>query len=285
MSAKIYIVPDGGLANRFRAMVSGIYLAQKTGREPIIIWHRDDLCNASLADILQVNRIPARIIEPGRLAYSLFYETPRKRNLYLTRVLAPLRFDATYYDAFNLLPYCDNIEALYHEVKTSKGDILIVSGQEYYDFERDMYRNLIVPSAEVQARAAEIMQGRKAEVCFQIRRTDNAKSIAQSPVSLFFEKMGKIGDKSFFLATDDQTVKAEVRKKYGDRAIMNEKPAERHTRAGIIDAMAEILIMSRCDIIYGSAHSSFSVAASWLGPTRLEYLTLFAAQKDIMQRK
>lgn len=262
---KIYIVPDGGLANRFRAMVSGIYLAQATGKEPIIVWHQDSLCNAALSDILQAELIPAQIIYPGEIEYRLLFESPRKKNLFLPKVLAPLRFSKRYYDSVNLMPYCDNIEALRAEVEHTDGNILLFSGQEFYDFPRELFREIIKPSAEVIKRTEDIVKGHQPKICFQIRRTDHTMAIKQSPLQLFLSKMGAISDSSFFLATDDETVKAEVLNQFGSRTICNECPAVRSTRQGIIDAMAEIMIMSQCDVIYGSAGSSFPDVASWIG--------------------
>lgn len=268
-SNKIYIVPDGGLANRFRAMVSGIYLAQVTQREPIIIWHSDNLCNVSLSDILQVESIPADIMVPNEMCYRVVYESPRKKNLFLPRIFAPLKFKKRYYDATNLMPYCDNIEALRAEVEVTNGDVLLFSGQEFYDFPRELFREIIKPSDSVLQRAEEILGGQNPKTCFQIRRTDHSTAIEQSPLELFLDKMEEISGQTFFLATDDELVKSEVKKRFGDNVIFNEHPAIRSSREGIIDAMAEIVIMSKCDVIYGSAGSSFPDAASWMGDNRL----------------
>lgn len=269
-SNDIFIVPDGGLANRFRSMVSGIYIAKQTGRNAVIVWHKDNLCNADLSDILRVSDIPAQIIEPNELVYRLVYDMPRKRNFFLPKFVAPCRFEQTYYDGINLFQYLEDCMALHHLVKQAKGDVLFFSGQEFYDFPNEFFQQVIHPSAKVVKREQEIVKDHiYPEYAFHIRRTDHKQAIEQSPLQLFLNTMNNIGNEKFFCATDDDIVKQEVCRKFPHQVIFNETPATRSTREGIIDAMAEIMIMSKVRLIYGSAGSSFTEAANKLGDNQL----------------
>ena len=47
--------------------------------------------------------------------------------------------------------------------------------------------------------------------------------------------------------------------------IINEEPARRDTKEGMIDAFAEMMIMSECDLIYGSYASTYSKVAANYG--------------------
>lgn len=270
MSArKIYIVPDGGLGNRLRAIVSGIFLAREIDAVPIIVWHRDSLCNVALDLIIQTDKLPARIITPPEHAYRALYEIPRRRNLMIPALLAPMKFSLRFYDEVNLRPYCDDCPALLELVKKTGGKSLFFSGQEFYDFPRELFREIICPTNEVISRATEILAGRNPEFTVQIRRTDHLIAIERSPLDLFLNIIRQKGSLPFFLATDDQEVKRIVTSEFPDRVIINLSEANRGSSDGLIDAMAEIYIMSLTRRIYASAGSSFPVIAAWLGSVPL----------------
>lgn len=270
MSArKIYIVPDGGLGNRLRAIVSGIFLAREIDAVPIIVWHRDSLCNVALDRIIQTDKLPARIITPPEPAYRALYEIPRRRNLMIPALLAPMKFSLRFYDEVNLRPYCDDCPALLELVKKTGGKSLFFSGQEFYDFPRELFREIICPTNEVISRAKEILAGRNPEFTVQIRRTDHLIAIERSPLDLFLNIIRQKGSLPFFLATDDQEVKRIVTSEFPDRVIINLSEANRGSSDGLIDAMAEIYIMSLTKRIYASADSSFPVIAAWLGSVPL----------------
>ena len=74
----------------------------------------------------------------------------------------------------------------------------------------------------------------------------------------------------FYLASDDTGVKDEFLRRYGRGTILTmDRPVARNTADGMEDALAEMIVLSRCRIVYGSYWSSFSEAAALLGGTRL----------------
>lgn len=267
---KLYIVPDGGIGNRLRAIASGIYLAHATQSEPTIVWHKDLLCNAGLEDIIDVNRLPARITTPTETVYRCVFEVARKRNLLIPALVAPLRFSRRYYDETNLISLCDDCEKLQNEINQTNGDVLLFSGQEFFDFPRDFFRSIFHVTPAVAQRASEILQGRYPKFAIQIRRTDHRMAIENSPEALFIDRIKEYDDSSsFFLATDDNMVKERFRTLFGERAIMNATEARRDTPEGIVDAMAEIRIMAQTERIFASLGSSFPEIASWMGNVEL----------------
>ena len=78
----------------------------------------------------------------------------------------------------------------------------------------------------------------------------------------------------FYVASDSLSDKLDLKKQFGDRVIMSLKEAQRENVNGIIDALVELYILSRCKKIYGSSHSSFSILAAELGGVELEILSL-----------
>ena len=57
---RLFIDLQHGLANRLRALASAAVIAQKTGRELVVIWRPDAHCEARAGDLLQ---LPWPVIE------------------------------------------------------------------------------------------------------------------------------------------------------------------------------------------------------------------------------
>ncbi len=267
---KLFIVPDGGLGNRLRAIASGIWLARAAKCEPVIVWHADAMCQVNLDDILNTEHIPARVITPGKAIYRSLFEIPRRRNLYLPALLSPMRFGRRFYDNRNLMAYCDDAPELLRASIQAAGDLLFFSGQEFFDFPRDFFRQIFHVSSDVVRKAEAILREKRPRIAVQIRRTDHDVAIENSPEDAFMEKLSELShDDCFFLATDDEDVKARFRVRYGPQLITNATEARRDTREGIMDAMAELWIMAQTERIYGSLGSSFPEVAAWLGGAEL----------------
>ncbi|MCM1028969.1 MAG: hypothetical protein NC342_06240 [Pseudoflavonifractor sp.] len=271
---KLYVVPDGGLANRMRVIAGSIVVAEMTCRRLVIVWNRRKLCNADYDDLFEPSFINRHIVRPDKLSFSLRYEIPRKRNLYTSAIYQRVRFRKTYLDGINIEPYSGNGDKLIDEInRLGDGDIMIFSGLHFCDYPLEIYREIFTPSEAVEQRIAEILNGQKPSVACQIRRTDHTEAIKYSPLSEFIDTMDQWmsdhpGEK-FFLATDDQTIKAEFHHRYGRSVIFNPDRARRDTVGGIIDGYAEMMIMARCPLIYGSVWSSYCEAAAEMGGGRL----------------
>ena len=81
MNKSLYIVPSGGLANRMRAIACGIYLADKLGFKPEIIWRRNWEIGAAYSDLFAESPTTRLVTDAGFLRYNLIYEIPRKKKL------------------------------------------------------------------------------------------------------------------------------------------------------------------------------------------------------------
>jgi hypothetical protein len=115
-----------------------------------------------------------------------------------------------------------------------------------------------------------------AGVGVQVRRTDNAMAIANSPLELFTARMRELlatdDTTRFFLATDDVNVELELKLTFGDRIISPPKDLSRQTIAGIQAAVVDLFVLAGTGRILGSYWSSFSEVAAWMGDIPLEVI-------------
>lgn len=273
MKPVIFIVPEGGLANRMRAIASAVTLGRNIHREVRIIWHKDNLLNADFGEIFNKNQLHIPLIETGNLSYNLVYEIPRKKNLFISGLTSCI-LNKKHIDLIR----CENEKALEEEIDSIKKDVIIHAGIEFIQYDRKLLKDLFSPSSAVISAKDKILAGETPEFGVQIRRTDNLKSIKNSPVHLFesvvSQELAKNGSLKFFLATDSETIKELFGKKYPENIIMNDNPARRDTSRGIIEAAAEMYILAGCKKIYGSYWSSFSEVASQIGDNELEVLKI-----------
>ena len=264
----LYIVPCSGLANRMRAIASGVTLARETARVPVVIWHPDSGLNARFGDIFGTEDLPFRLIEPSMLPFVTRYEIPRKKNLYISAIINGFSKRRQF-----VIDYDLDQDELLQMVNQTSGDVIINSPLEFYNFKDDLLERLFRPSVQVVERINAIKDGHNPRVAVQIRRTDNIKSIAESPVEMFEKIITQWIDRDpevkIFVATDDQKIKNLLYNKYRANIIVNPVEATRKTREGIVDAAAELFIMSEVEVVYGSYWSTFSEIASRLGRNKL----------------
>ncbi len=264
----------GGLANRMRAMASGLALVRSINSELIhyrVVWRENADLRASFSDLLDPEPWAslAEIIHPGALAYSAMYEPPRRRNLYLSAPFQALCGGALF-DGGKLSSYRSIPQSLVHLVSSRK-ETLIGSGCVFYPFDDSELRTLFKPSARVEVVCQEWTSRFTANTLgVHIRRTDNAMSIKHSPTDLFVDEIAKWMESHgsqarVFLATDDEPTKAELTYRFGQQLITNTREASRTTLEGMVDGAAEMFALSRCASIIGSHYSSYSEMAAAIG--------------------
>lgn len=79
-------------------------------------------------------------------------------------------------------------------------------------------------------------------------------------------------DVSIYLATDDESVKQELKKRYGKRLIYVKDKADHSSIAGIQGGIVDMYVLARTQKIFGSFHSSFSELAAQIGNIPLEII-------------
>lgn len=267
---EIIIVPQGGIANRLRALMSAYTLAINLNRPLKILWVRDNELNASFSDIFQQKCEFYQIEEISQLKFLLRYSPPRKKNVFISYLIQSL-YDYYYFNQIGKRSIFPSKEQWLSGFNDKS--FIIVSGSSFFDYDPALINTVFPISNIVRNRVSEILKRKMPQFAIHIRRTDNELSIKYSPIDLFVEtidyELSKNREALFFLATDDESVKKTLIKKYPNNIIFNLVPANRKTSKGIIDGMSELEIISQCDIIYGSYWSSFTEIAAQKGNKKL----------------
>jgi hypothetical protein len=142
-------------------------------------------------------------------------------------------------------------------------------------FQKHPYYQMFILNEEMKNRVIEETKlFSKLTIGVHIRRTDNLKSIENSPTYAFISRMEELinnnSEINFYVASDDMEVKKLIKNKFGDKIILPQGNLSRNTENGIRQAVVEMYSLSRTNKILGSCYSSFSRAAAQIGNIELE---------------
>lgn len=134
---------------------------------------------------------------------------------------------------------------------------------------RDNYANF-KPIKPIQEKVDATVSKFNKTIGLHIRRTDHSTSVAHSGLDLFVQvierHLATDSNMNIFLCTDDSDTKKNLMDKYGDKIITNEVSTyDRNNPAAVMDALVDLLCLSKTATVYGSHHSSFSQTAADLG--------------------
>ena len=277
----LVIIPMGGLANRMRAITSGITLAKAAKFKSKIIWPINKELYSPYEKLFDYGSLPTELKNINNIEDLFLYDLPRKKNIFLSSLLRFGRTNAFYHDINTFASNNEySPENFYHRIILTGGKQFIRSGLDFFPFEPKTYRNIFKPSKEVEELVCSIGNEMDINSCYgiHIRRTDNRQSISNSPVEIFFSKIEEVisvePQAIFYLATDDCKLKKVFHDRYGNRIKFNDIELRRDTNIGIKMALLEMLLLSRTKKIYGSYYSSYNESAAMLGNIPLEVLTL-----------
>ncbi len=254
------IVPMGGLCNRLRVVLSALALSHDYDGQIRIEWGATAECKAWFEDLF----VP---LNSGRLSivHRHWWAYPsRKAHLHMLRMVRLLLGYTCQHDDYAPRSKGE-MENMMHRHKK----VYISTGYTLTDYPPECLRRL-KPRSELQQRIDQLCrQFTDHMVGVHIRRTDNAKSISNSPLAAFVKAMRSevAADSSvhFFLATDDAEVKAELKRLFPHRIITQERRVERHTLEGMHDALVDLWCLAATSRVLGSYWSSFSDAAAEIG--------------------
>lgn len=247
---EVHLACQAGFANRLRAMVSGICLAQDLSANLVIFWQsRDAACANSLE----------RLIRPQSWPNGMACDTNPLVN-------AQSCLSST--DLSGILEQWDRSSPL-----------KIQSYGKFYT--KDDVRwlrtlRLLRPVEYVEQRVNAIFQDKNLSECLgvHIRRGDNIKSTNASPLSLFIDRLNQEIGKTFIVATDDTGVMDTLNRLFPGRCIFPADDRNRHTPHGMVNGLIDFFALAKCPRIIGSAHSSFSEMAVAYGGGILEIIQL-----------
>ena len=228
MSNAITIEVLAGMANRLRAMVSAMCLAEDLGRTLHVIWSANDpACMARFQ--------------------MLFTGLPS----WVTIDTGPAMGNSTM-----LLNQGDMEEWV---SLGAKG--LIRSYAHFY--RKDSERWLAHLRAIKPLSYPTVPDG---AIGVHIRRGDHMKARANSPLSAFIEAMEAYPPTTKFVVATDSTIEKEfLQKRFGDQLQFYAVSFSRMTALGMKSAVDDFIALSKCTEILGSYDSSFSELAAMYG--------------------
>ncbi|MCH6236503.1 hypothetical protein [Cognataquiflexum rubidum] len=284
ISEMIYIEPFGGICNRLRAIASAVWLSKQLNKPLTVIWQVNEDLNTSFESLFQ---LPGefRVVENSRSFQNI---KNSKQNNALKAGLSSI------INKFYGVDFCiKEIEiknysnSYFTELKKYK-NIYINTCEQFG--EPSAYFSLFKPVPKIQKQINEISGHFDSyTVGLHIRRTDNAMAISNSPIELFFGKMDEeINDNplaNFFLATDDQEIEEELKKKYPGKIRFLESKEGRISKIGLEQAVVDLFCLGNTGKIFGSFYSSFSFVASKLNGNQLLILKTDTLNVPIKYKK
>jgi hypothetical protein len=243
----IHLQVCAGFANRVRALISGICLAEDLELPLIVHWFSmSPECACRFQMVLDSDSLPKTV--------KVVPEDTYMAQEVLSR---------------------DDWEKVYSNWDM-KSDVYIKShGIFYTNAHWNDHLRKLQPSPFVK----QIVQRRTATVPWEramgihIRRGDNKKSIDGSPLSAFLKKMRKESDAYFVICTDDLGTKELLMVEFGDRSVFPATVLSRKTEEGMIHGVVDFFALTKCRKIWGSVASSFTEIAARYGNTELEVVT------------
>ena len=235
-----------GFANRVRAMISGICLAETYNLQLVIHWSpTSPECLCRFQSLLDPETLPKTCkVVPEPLDYAIEVSSSDKMDLICRR------WDKTsdlHLKSYSIFYTSDNWDTHLRNIRPSR------QVKEFLD-----RRTLAVNWSKA--------------IGVHIRRTDNQKSIEGSPLEKFLQKMrmNKEASVSYVVATDDMRVKEQIMIEMGDRCVFPALVLSRNTEEGMIHGVADFFALAKCSKIIGSYWSSFSEIAAKYAEADLE---------------
>lgn len=262
----ITLVPVGGMANRLWSIASGVSLAHACHTPLRIVWFKDQGLNGEFRQLFQPIPDERIILREAHLSDMLRYDRPRRKNLYLPRLWQKAAFGRCMYEEDERL-LMDNRFDFPEWIE--KKDAYIASFRRFYPYPSGSCRTLFHPVPEIETRIEEITaEFTPQTIGIHLRRTDHVYSIAESPLSLFIETIEKEieanGQINFYLATDSEEDKQQLKKRFGNRILTYGCELSRNSLKGMQAGVAELWALSRTAQIIGSHRSTYSQLAAEL---------------------
>lgn len=266
------LIPIGGLGNRIFAIASAIaYCAEQQCRLRIV-WFRDWGMGARFRELFELDGGVKDVeVVDGRWR-DYIYDRPRRRNLWIPYLYQRLAFDKRLYE-----------QKIYHEgpsiilpnLQNARNAYLVFWAElPTVSYDLDCLRLTASLAQQVSARTNAFPAN---TIGIHIRRTDNIRSVQNSPLSLFIEKMRQEleihPDTKFYVASDSIQEKQELVQHFPDKIITVWKETDRSSRQGIEDALVELYSLAATRKILGSLGSSYSILAGRIGGIPMEIVS------------
>ena len=276
MNKKLILEPLNGLANRLRAIASGIALLERYDDLKLdVAWEINEHLAAQYEDLFKPIYLPRLHI--GQVCDYPLLTICRSEKIGLQRrVISPLR---------NLrgITASESFAMLLPEVKTQRSRLalrtrntaILRTCQQFVDFPQWQY---FVPRTKLQIQINELSESLgNQSIGIHIRRSDNSKSWEKSPLSTFITLMkGELEESPatrFFLATDSEDVRTALIHIFGKNTVLTRHGVNlsRDKKVGMEDAVIDMWTLSKTKRIFGSYWSSFSRVSGRIGNVPFSY--------------
>ncbi len=271
----VILEPCAGLGNRLLAMASAHEVCRALNRELVIVWKREAGCNAKASDLFTLEGV--RVIEISENGYRKDFFGTIKGNMIKKK----------YRNKGTVFFPCETIDAYkqkgqFEELKERIAGEPVCYIKSYTNLcalSKESF-SFLKPSAAIEQKGRAVFDAlNESTIGVHIRRTDHADAIKHSPLELFYERMEQeiaAHDANFYVTTDDARVEDALRERFAPQRLVfyEGKLLDRDSKAGIEDALIDMLALSRCSKILGSYQSTFSLIPSIMGGIPLETMTL-----------
>lgn len=254
---KINLIPYGGLGNRMRVIASVYKYSLENNHELVVYWNRQKDFNQSFKKCFAPT-INLKVIDH---LIGFNYNNPYKLNLFIPRLLDKIIKRKSFYFVKE-----NELEKIIREAVKNKIEEITVSTCFQHG---EMYplSEIFCPNRDILRKIDDIYKSfSEYTVGIHIRRTDNVLSKNISKPEIFKEKVRLLfkekTNAKVFLCTDDAVIKEQFKCEFGENIITYESRLDRYTPKGITDAIVELFLLAKTNIIWGSFNSSYTDIAS-----------------------
>ena len=256
------LMPCAGLANRMRAIASGLCAAEDTGCAGVkLVWKFDRaIFTAPFHMVFDMGALPSGITQVDEAYFEpdsswlTAYDCTSKQKWadYVTRM-------------GSRRPYRIKSWAVFYEPE---------DGERWLTHLRSLRPHPDVLAAVDESFRKANLSPTSLPIGVHIRRTDHTKAIQGSPSAAFWAELDALvaadSTVKFYIASDDETERQEALRRYPDNAFLGPHTLYgRNDPYGCRDAMVDLVALSRCQWILGSEGSSFSEIAAAYGNTTM----------------
>jgi hypothetical protein len=243
----IVLIPTQGFCNRLRALASAYILSKYLNSKFYLIWKPEECCNIKYDDIFNNKFETIDINELNK--YNYFFNPNIHTNVILS--------DKNVYNNDYLVIQGG------HEFKHEN-----MSMFDFLEKKRNFYKSLKFTNSINNIVNGYLINPGTIGIHFRdyIKKYDEADGRIfneESPIELFIIKMKNIMNKhphySFFVSTNSNEILDKLNNLFPNKITsMKNVSSERNDYTSMINAIANVVLLSKCQFIIGTYMSSFS---------------------------
>lgn len=245
----IVVEAYGGLGNRLKVLVSAMCAGKDLGKDARVIWLVKSDCGAKFTELFDLSGgpLPPRVFVHNELSVGYVQHD------------------------------CDT-QTQWDAVKGTKTVTYLKAGARFHTTADADFVSFLkgFKAQKVVLDAVAALGDLSGVVGVHIRSKENTVSVTGSPQSAFVAAMNARPTAKFFVASDSDTVRAELEAQFPGRILTVAKDLSRGSKQGLQDALKDFVALSKCSEILGSKGSSFSEMAGLYGGVNVTVVTASA---------